>query len=82
VYDAHLRYGYTLKEIADYLGLHYSTVSKIVQRMEEKKVTFQDPPKPPYELPLVDGFTRSIEVINYTYSEGLVSYNYTLIRKE
>jgi len=37
VYDAHLRYGYTLKEIVDSLGLHYSTVSKIVQRVEEKK---------------------------------------------
>ncbi|MEA3469945.1 MAG: addiction module toxin RelE, partial [Thermodesulfobacteriota bacterium] len=25
---AHLRYGYTLKEIADELGLHYTTISK------------------------------------------------------
>ncbi|MCP4375622.1 MAG: helix-turn-helix domain-containing protein [bacterium] len=25
--------GYTLKEIADHYGLHYSTVSRIVKRM-------------------------------------------------
>ena len=25
---AHLRFGYTLKEIADYLGIHYTTISK------------------------------------------------------
>ncbi len=37
VYDAHVKYGYTLKEIADSLSLHYSTISKIVQGMEEKK---------------------------------------------
>jgi len=37
VYDAHLRYGYTLKEIADSLGLHYSTIRKTVQRVEENK---------------------------------------------
>ncbi|HSV30872.1 MAG TPA: hypothetical protein VLH40_02465, partial [Atribacteraceae bacterium] len=33
---AHLKYGYTLKEIADSLGIHYATVSKIVQKMEKK----------------------------------------------
>jgi len=27
---AHLDYGYTLKEIADHIGRHYSTVSRIV----------------------------------------------------
>jgi len=29
---AHLSYGYTLKEIADYLGIHYTTVSKVIGR--------------------------------------------------
>lgn len=29
--DAHIRYGYTLKEIAEYLGIHYTTVSKIIK---------------------------------------------------
>jgi len=37
VYDAHLKHGYTLKEIADSLGLQYSTVSKIIQRVEVRK---------------------------------------------
>ena len=29
---AHLNHGYTLKEIADYLQIHYSTVSKVIGR--------------------------------------------------
>jgi REP element-mobilizing transposase RayT len=29
---AHMSYGYTLKEIADYLGIHYTTVSKVIGR--------------------------------------------------
>ncbi|NWF91544.1 MAG: transposase [Syntrophaceae bacterium] len=28
--SAHLSYGYTLREIADYLGIHYTTVSKVI----------------------------------------------------
>ncbi|OQX13643.1 MAG: hypothetical protein BWK76_15865, partial [Desulfobulbaceae bacterium A2] len=28
--EAHIAYGYTLKEIADFLGVHYTTVSKVV----------------------------------------------------
>jgi putative transposase len=31
IYDAHVTYGYTLKEIADHLGIHYTTVSKAVK---------------------------------------------------
>jgi putative transposase len=34
VFDAHCTYGYTLKAIADYLDIHYTTVSKIVKRAE------------------------------------------------
>ncbi|MBI1811894.1 MAG: transposase [Nitrospirae bacterium] len=34
IYQAHVRYGYTLKEIADYLNIHYTTVSKIVKKVE------------------------------------------------
>jgi putative transposase len=37
--SAHRDYGYTLKEIGDYLGIHYSTVSKVVNAT---KVIFQD----------------------------------------
>lgn len=34
VYDAHVLYGYKLKEIGDYLKVHYSTVSRIIKRVE------------------------------------------------
>ncbi|MBI5195082.1 MAG: hypothetical protein HZA10_02030, partial [Nitrospirae bacterium] len=30
IYKAHIKYGYTLKEIADYLKVHYTTVSKAI----------------------------------------------------
>ena len=36
IYIAHLEYAYTLKEIAEYLGIHYTTVSRAVKRIEEK----------------------------------------------
>jgi len=36
IYTAHIKYGYTLKEIANYLGIHYSTVSKALKRFIEK----------------------------------------------
>ena len=31
---AHMSHGYTLKEIADYLGIHYTTVSKVIAKAE------------------------------------------------
>lgn len=34
--EAHISYGYTLKEIADVLGLHYTTVSKTVSARRKK----------------------------------------------
>ena len=33
-YEAHLQYGYTLKEIAEYIDLHYSTVSRAIKKIE------------------------------------------------
>jgi AraC-like DNA-binding protein len=33
IYLAHAQYGYTLKEIADHLGIHYTTASKAFKRM-------------------------------------------------
>jgi REP element-mobilizing transposase RayT len=36
IYTAHMEYGYTLKEIADHIGLHYTTVSKAMKRFDEK----------------------------------------------
>jgi putative transposase len=36
MHRAHVRFGYTLKEIADYLGLHYTTVSRAVSGYENR----------------------------------------------
>jgi DNA-binding MarR family transcriptional regulator len=32
IYRAHVTYGYTLKEIADHLRVHYTTISKIMNK--------------------------------------------------
>jgi hypothetical protein len=32
IHAAHLSHGYTLKEIADHLGIHYTTVSKVIAK--------------------------------------------------
>jgi len=34
MYKAHLQYGYTLKDIAEYIGVHYTTVSRVIKRIE------------------------------------------------
>jgi DNA-binding MarR family transcriptional regulator len=34
MYEAHLQYGYTLKDIAEYIGVHYSTVSRTIKKIE------------------------------------------------
>lgn len=36
MYKAHIKHGYTLKEIADYLGVHYTTVSKAIKDEGER----------------------------------------------
>lgn len=36
MYNAHIRYGYTLKDIAEYSGVHYSTVSRAIKKIERK----------------------------------------------
>jgi len=36
IYDAHVKYGYTLKKILDFLGIHYTIVSKVIQKMGQK----------------------------------------------
>jgi len=35
IYVGYVRYGYTLKEIAEYLGVHYVTISRAVKRVEK-----------------------------------------------
>ena len=36
--QAHMRHGYTLKQIADHLSLHYTTISKTVKELESKNL--------------------------------------------
>lgn len=35
IYTAHVRYGYRLNEISKYLGIHYTTVSKVLKNEEK-----------------------------------------------
>ena len=37
LYDACIQYGYTLKEVADFLGIHYTTVSNIIRNHSKDK---------------------------------------------
>ncbi len=32
IYKTRLQYGYTLKDIAEYIGVHYATVSRAVKK--------------------------------------------------
>ena len=36
MHKAHLKYGYTLKDIAEYIGVHYTTVSRAIKRIERE----------------------------------------------
>jgi DNA-binding MarR family transcriptional regulator len=36
MYEAHLKYGYTSKEIAEYIGVHYTTVSRVIRKIERE----------------------------------------------
>jgi DNA-binding MarR family transcriptional regulator len=36
MYEAHLQYGYTLKEIAEYIGVYYTTVSRAIKKVERE----------------------------------------------
>jgi len=37
IYQANQNYGYALKEIAEYLGLHYTTINKIINKIESEQ---------------------------------------------
>jgi REP element-mobilizing transposase RayT len=37
IYESYHDYDYTMREIGDYLGLHYATISRAVKKYEEKK---------------------------------------------
>ena len=34
MYAAHLQHGYTLKDLAEYIGVHYTTVSRVIKKIE------------------------------------------------
>jgi hypothetical protein len=34
IYAVYVRYGYSMKEIAEHLGFHYATISRAIKRME------------------------------------------------
>ena len=36
MYETHLQYGYTLKDIAEYIGIHYTTVSRAIKKIESE----------------------------------------------
>jgi DNA-binding MarR family transcriptional regulator len=36
MYEAHLQYGYTLKDIAEYIGVYYTTVSRAFKKIERE----------------------------------------------
>jgi DNA-binding MarR family transcriptional regulator len=36
MYKAYLQYGYTLKDIAEYIGVHYATLSKAIKNIEQE----------------------------------------------
>ena len=42
IYTAHVRYGYTLTEIGNFLGIHYSTVSKALKKVKRGKEVNSD----------------------------------------
>jgi len=36
MYEAHLQYGDTLKDIAEYIGVHYTTVSRVIKKIDRE----------------------------------------------
>ena len=36
MYEAHLQHGYTLKDIAEYIGIHYATVGRAIKKIKRE----------------------------------------------
>ena len=36
MYEVYLQYGYTLKDIAEYIAVHYTTVDRVIKKIEGK----------------------------------------------
>jgi len=37
MYEPHLQYGYILKDIVEYIGVHYSTVKRVIKKLRGKR---------------------------------------------
>ena len=42
IYESYHDYDYTMREIGEYLGLHYATISRAVKKCEEKRKSGRD----------------------------------------
>jgi DNA-binding MarR family transcriptional regulator len=36
MYEVHLQYGYILKDIAEYIGIHYTIVGRVIKKIERE----------------------------------------------
>ena len=36
MYEAHFQFGYTLKDIVEYIGVHYTTASRAIRKIERE----------------------------------------------
>ncbi len=36
MYEDHLQYGYALKDIVEFIGVHYTIVSRMIKRIERE----------------------------------------------
>ena len=41
IHSAHVERGYTLQEIAEYLGMHYASISRIVGQVEREMLKYK-----------------------------------------
>jgi len=41
IYGANIQFGYSLKEIADHLRIHHTTVSKAIKKVDDKTLYFK-----------------------------------------
>jgi len=37
MHEAHLQYGHVLKDIAEYVSIHYTTVSRAIKKIEREE---------------------------------------------
>ena len=67
MYHAHVKHGYTLSEIGDVLGIHYSTVSKVVKKTEGRHKDHNSKDVTPLSI----RFHKRCKQINWYREEGM-----------